>query len=126
VLATRTSPPLNLALVAVGQTLRRRLPGDCFTARHVTCGPSTRRATVSCVTVAPQRWHLFVCRNILRKHRNALYAIRGFWKQLLHNKVAFSGLTSAFALIERKKSSADTAYKTLLERYPANIKVGKS
>jgi hypothetical protein len=69
--------------------------------------------------------YLLLPRNVLRKHRNALYAIRGFWKQLLHNQVAFRGLTSGFALIERKKSSADTAYKTLLERYPANIKVRK-
>lgn len=63
-------------------------------------------------------------RAVLTKHRKALYAIRAFWKQLLHQQVSFRGITAAFDKIEERKRLADRAYQTLLERYPANTKVG--
>lgn len=63
-------------------------------------------------------------RAVLTKHRKALYAIRAFWKQLLQQQVSFRGITAAFDKIEERKRLADRAYQTLLERYPANTKVG--
>ena len=60
---------------------------------------------------------------MLRAHRAALYAIRAFWKQLLHHSVAFRSLTKSLAKIEATKSAANRAYQTMLERYPSNIKV---
>lgn len=66
---------------------------------------------------------LVCCRAVLRAHKAALYAIRAFWKQLLHSSVAFNNLTKAFAKIQSTKSAADRAYQTMLERYPSNIRV---
>lgn len=60
---------------------------------------------------------------MLRSHKAALYAVRAFWKQLLHTKVPFTGITRAFKRVEVTRATADHAYKTMLERYPANIKV---
>jgi hypothetical protein len=60
---------------------------------------------------------------VLRGHKAALYAIRGFWKQLLHSEVPFTGVVAAFRRIEATRLAADRAYHTILERYPANIKV---
>jgi hypothetical protein len=62
-------------------------------------------------------------RQVLRAHKSALFAIKSFWKQLLHSSVPFSSITRAFARIEATRSTADRAYQTMLERYPSNIKV---
>lgn len=63
-------------------------------------------------------------RLVLGAHKAALYATRSFWKQLLHSSVQFNVLTKSLARIEACRNTADRTYKTMLERYPSNIKVG--
>ncbi|KAI8475137.1 MAG: hypothetical protein J3K34DRAFT_517581 [Monoraphidium minutum] len=59
----------------------------------------------------------------LRAHRSALHAVRNFWRALMHADVAFSDLTKALAKIEAARLRADRTYKSVLERYPNNVKV---
>lgn len=76
-----------------------------------------------CVNALPLLHTYWHNRQVLRAHKAALYSQRAFWKQLLHSSVPFSGITRAFSRIEATRSTADRAYKTMLERYPSNIKV---
>ncbi len=56
-------------------------------------------------------------RLLLRAHKNALYATRHFWKQLLHHDVSFNALARAFRAIEVGKTKADRTYKMVLDRW---------
>ncbi len=57
------------------------------------------------------------CRLLLRAHKQALYATRHFWKQLLHHDVSFQCLARAFRNIEETKTKADRTYKMVLDRW---------
>jgi hypothetical protein len=60
---------------------------------------------------------------VLRIHKSSLYAIRSFWKQLLHSSLTFRSLVHTFHNIEACQQRAERTYKTVLERYPTNVKV---
>eukprot|EP00879_Flechtneria_rotunda_P033764 GHRR01037523.1.p1 GENE.GHRR01037523.1~~GHRR01037523.1.p1 ORF type:complete len:111 (-),score=15.29 GHRR01037523.1:42-374(-) len=65
----------------------------------------------------------YCCRCVLNSHKAALYALRNFWKVLLQSSVRFNDIVTAFRKIESCRVRADNAYKTMLERYPTNVKV---
>lgn len=54
---------------------------------------------------------------LLNAHKQALYATRHFWKQLLHHDVSFQSLAKAFRNIEVSKAKADRTYKMILDRW---------
>lgn len=65
-------------------------------------------------------------RQVVQGHKMALFAIRNFWKLLLRTSVPFYGIVRAFNRIEHCRDVADRTYKTMLERYPSNIRVSMS
>ena len=59
-------------------------------------------------------------------HKGALYAIRNFWKLLLHSEVSFRGLVAALRDIQAAQARAERLYTTMIERYPTSPKVFRS
>jgi PAS domain S-box-containing protein len=62
-------------------------------------------------------------RMLVRSHRAALLTTRDFWKLLMADNIEFRALSRALNSIEDSRTSADKAYKTMLERYSSSSKV---
>ena len=58
----------------------------------------------------------------MRAHKVALYAVRDFWKLLLHHEVSFRGLNASFKEIMVAQLKAEKTYRMILDRYPTSVK----
>ena len=59
---------------------------------------------------------------LVRAHKVALYAVRNFWKLLLHHEVSFRGLNASFVEIMAAQIKAEKTYRMILDRYPTSVK----
>lgn len=63
------------------------------------------------------------CRLVLRAHKAALRAQQSFWRVLMHTSITSDEIVHALVQLENSKAKADRGYRTVLERYPTNVKV---
>ena len=61
-------------------------------------------------------------RLLVRAHKVALYAVRDFWKLLLHHDISFRGLNASFKEIMAAQVKAEKTYRMILDRYPTSVK----
>jgi len=82
--------------------------------RPIMCTPCTIRT--SCTRPAGN------FRLLVRAHKVALYAVRDFWKLLLHHDISFRGLNASFKEIMAAQVKAEKTYRMILDRYPTSVK----
>ncbi|CAG9466689.1 unnamed protein product [Pedinophyceae sp. YPF-701] len=64
--------------------------------------------------------------NLLAWHTGALQSVRNFWRNLLRTDLTFRTLSRSFESLAMSADRAEKAYKSMLERYPKNVKLLRS
>jgi hypothetical protein len=62
----------------------------------------------------------------MKRHKDTLKSIRGFWRILLRRDIKFTSLQKAFKRVEAAQLHACKTYSMVLERHPFSVKLLRS